>query len=197
MNINRYLEKTDKTIGRFIEIKAKKPLGLAIRYNNADNQIRNYILRSKLEVDAVQAIFDDRYGLVWFHRINGSEVDYLSNVGYGRSHKNANIKHDITSIFYCKRDNIDIKNDKLSYNELKLADRLLYLSRMFEGSLIRNFEYNTPQIERDEFGTNNLHAESFLIRMNWEVTMQTNIDCIELDICEDSNFNCCGIYEQD
>jgi hypothetical protein len=184
--ITDYTDKIDERINTLIKIDRKNGYGLVHKmYTDEKRQENIADVRNSIE-DGRLAYWDDRYGMIWFHRLIRSRFS-PDNSAYGRKSTGATEQIDIALVAWAKRKNSWLGN-RIEIKQHKLYDYIAAILAGIEGVAIQSCNFEHAEIEAAEFTENRTNKESILLKFEYRIFASNRIcttipDC-SFDFCE-------------
>lgn len=175
----------DRKIYNRINVRNKHFFGISTRLKSADGKLRNFADMEKAINDGELSLFDDRYNLTWFHRIDTVSFRGIGN-SYGRGALKRNGIVNGVSVFWAKRESVDLQGNRLEIKQVDLFQMLLSSISDIDYYSVQRVDFDINAIEKQEFNTETLHKESILIKFDFELTfIPENCygTCEEWDCC--------------
>lgn len=180
----------DRFVYNRLNLKFKKPYGLVMQLKYAGDAsqppVANIADNPQHIEDGDVAFFDDRYHVVWYHRLENIFFEKREN-SYGRYATPKTAWASGRTVFWGRRDALDIQGQA---RKVYLTDFIKEASNILlrkEDFVLRSWDVDQLEIERQEFGTQKLHKESYLARLNFN--FRFNLTLCD-DICEE--IDCCN-----
>jgi len=176
----------DRRIYNRVNIKNKKFFGLASRLKDSSGKVLNFSDLHRSVEDGEISFYDDRYNLVWFHRIDSISFEKKKGV-YGRSSLSQIGRASGVSVFWAKRASMNLQNERFDLYQYDLLSYLLNALSDVEEYEIQKVDFDIQNIENQEFSAKKLHKESLLLKFDFLLHFQPNIcsdACTEWDCCD-------------
>ena len=160
-----------------LPMDARLSYGVATRQHTYNGKIINVANKELMPRDGEIALWDDRYSIIWFHRINSSSLMQEENGKYGRSRSAAKESLNIDLVVWAA-----VRYRHLG--ELKTITQF-QLYRMLTGILlfqttaeVTGSDFDMPAIGRSEFIEHRIHKECLLLRIRYDITQMLTRDCL-------------------
>ena len=157
-----------------------KKYGLVQQYLDYNGDTVNLADNDLQATDGIWAGWDDRFSLVWFHRVEAAQIDSMQP-GFGSKSGSNLIVRAALVVWSKKIIRFMTETEKLSQFELNES-----MIGMLVGSgiaRVNSVEFNMPSIARREFGKEGdryINKESNLIRIEYEFNTGSVINCNKL-----------------
>lgn len=186
-DIRDMLLQIDRKIYNRLNIKHKHFFGIASRLRDSEGKLRNFSDLDKAINDGEISLYDDRYNVTWFHRIDTVSFRGVGN-SYGRSAvKRTGLANGVT-VFWAKRESMNLQGDRFDLYQTDLFNLLTASIYDIEEYSVQRVDFDIQSIENQEFNTKTLHKESILLKFDFELLFNP-------DICNDGcqEWDCCPI----
>lgn len=178
----------DRFLYNRLNLKFKKPYGVSIQlrtmgmdsakvYTYADNALH-------VEEGEI-AFFDDRYHVVWYHIISSITFEKKEMI-YGRSTTSPIGIAGGKTIFWGKREALDVKGNRRRVFLMDFLKEVTTILLQHKKLLLKGWDLNQSELESQEFGSSQIHKESYIARLNFLLPTTLSLCdewCEEIDCC--------------
>lgn len=184
-DLNAFFLEIDRKIYNRLNIANKFFYGISSKLKDTDGKVRNIADMQYAINDGDSSFFDDRYNIVWFHRIDNISFRGIGN-SYGRSSlKRTGIANGVT-VFWAKRESMNLQGERIDLFQTELSTMLMQTISDISEYSIQRIDFDMQAIEKQEFNVEQLHKESILLKFDFELTFNPEIcygACEEWDCC--------------
>jgi hypothetical protein len=166
----------DKKLFAGLPIDAKYSYGVATRQHTYNGKVINVSTNELLPTDGEVALWDDRYSVIWFHRVNSSSIETSENGRTGRVKSSVRENLDIDLVVWAAvkyRNNGQFENTTQMELYRRFAAILIYQTT----AEVSYVDFDMPAIGRSEFIENRIHKESLLFKMNYKLCRNIPKEC--------------------
>jgi len=180
--IEDVLESLDTSLKQAINIDKIKSYGLTTRhFNDKDKKAYNLADVSIIAQDGEIAYWDDKFNIIWFHRINS--INYESNnKGYASSSYIPTFIYNVSTVIAAKRE-VTKNGQYQRINQLDVMNGFIGVIQKLDKMEINYTEMDISRIERDEFSEGRTSKEWILLRIDFEIHRQQNNNCSSSSVC--------------
>lgn len=176
--MNALVKKIDTHIIKNIPYDTYHTYGLVAHYFSYDKKVVNLGFNPLTDEDCEIAMYDDRYQMIWYHRLNSIRID--SDKSYGNQIASNDVEYlTMNTIFWSQKKYSYLGNPKKLENHYELYSMLLRIFQTLPVPIsITSIDVDNTKIEKEEFIDNRLSTESILLKFNYAIKQKNNDNCI-------------------
>lgn len=185
--MNSLIKKIDTHIIKNIPYDIYFSYGLVGHYFSYDKKVVNLAFNPLTDEDCEIAMYDDRYQIIWYHRLNSIRIE--SDKTYGEQVASNDVELlNINTVFWSKKKYTYLSEEKNLQNHYELYGIILRILQTLElPIIISNVEVDNTKIEREEFIDNRLSTESVLLKFHYTIKQTNRNNCI--NTCNEFMYN--------
>lgn len=174
----------DQQMLSLLPMDALHTYGLVSRHYNRNGSIVNVADMDNSVNDGELAWIDDRNSCVWFHRISNIRIDNKNN-NYNRRRMSISQLVNAVTVMWAKRANT-WRQQYQEVSQLNLYEWQSNIMSRYQEVELKTIDFDHSLIEGAEFKENQLSKESILLRINYEILINSNF-CDDVLNCDSDN----------
>lgn len=174
--IKDYTDKIDKALFDGLSFDNVFSYGIVTRHRDMNGKVINIADSELLLDDGELSYWDDRYNIVWFHRLQSSSLD-TSVLGYGRVKNRLKETLSFQLVVWAKR-RYTWRGEYFEMKQPVLYREIAKILNYRTDATLNGADFDNAVIENSEFTAGSTSKESILLRFNYDLVNEIADDCL-------------------
>lgn len=174
--VEDFLQEIDYGFNTYLEIDTKLSYGIVTRQFDYNGKITNVDRNPQSPTEGEIALWDDRYSMVWFHRVNDINIEETQNGKYGRQASSIREQIDVDTVVWAAV-NFKYQGQHRDQTQMQLYRKIMPILVQKTHIEVKHIKFDMTAISREEFVEGYAHKEVLMLKFNYQICHNLPKEC--------------------